>query len=173
MPHHQMNVEICFETTDELVVAAKALTKEGFTFREFRKSCSDSEHWLFASIDTELSAEAVTSWANAIIGRDSFVVEVDRFFEKAQAAILDIEKFEAKAKEDNGGRTYKSRAELFPSGRELYYEGKNRKAFIAEMKSKFDFDPSRDHGWSKGSGWRFHCPPDLLDKIYGRYQLGS
>ena len=76
------------------------------------------------------------------------------------------------------GKTYKSWAELFPSGCELCFEGKNekdRKAFIAEMKSKFDFDPSRDRGWCKGSGWRFHCPPDLLDKIFrgGHYRLGS
>lgn len=74
-------------------------------------------------------------------------------------------------------------AELFPNGRELFYEGDAPDEFAVEMVAKFGFDPRADHGWWDVTpdgdrepfvSYSFHCPPELLDVIYGgAYPLGS
>ena len=64
---------------------------------------------------------------------------------------------------------------LFPNGRDIYYEGEHSETFAAEMVAKFGFDPSSNNpNWNRGSGFRFHCPGHLMDKVYGGdYPLGS
>jgi len=80
--------------------------------------------------------------------------------------------------------------ELFPKGRIIYYEGRTPAKFVAEIKRKFNFDPSKDKLWKGGpvslvdnkgkvhltmhATKAFWCPPHLLDKIYGgKYPMGS
>jgi hypothetical protein len=82
--------------------------------------------------------------------------------------------------------------ELFPQGRIIFYEGDDPKGFVREIKAKFGFDPSKDRLWKGGpvhfadhKGKQmtepfsveraFHCPPELLDEIYGtaKYPMGS
>ena len=77
----------------------------------------------------------------------------------------------------------KSWAELFPEGRYIFYEGDDPKGFVADMKRKFNFDPSKDPSWNwrrsvprGGSGCEFLCPAHMLDEIYGcdsKYPMGS
>jgi hypothetical protein len=64
-------------------------------------------------------------------------------------------------------------ADLFPEGRGIYYEGDDPEGFVAEIKTKYNFDPSADDGWS--TSYRFFCPAHLLDSIYGdgNYPMGS
>jgi hypothetical protein len=63
-------------------------------------------------------------------------------------------------------------SELFPEGRVIYYEGDDRESFVAELKAKFNFDPSKDSLWRRGM---FTCPAHLMDEIYGsgKYPMGS
>lgn len=75
--------------------------------------------------------------------------------------------------------------ELYPDGRDIYYEGDTPECFALEIKSEFGFDPSADEGWGivypadeYGDGftsYRFHCPAEHLDAIYGSkwWPLGS
>lgn len=69
-------------------------------------------------------------------------------------------------------------SEMFPTGRNLFYEGKTPQTFVEEMKHKYGFDPSRggDNGlWNKENGYQFRCPVSCIDEIYGngKYPLGS
>jgi hypothetical protein len=73
-------------------------------------------------------------------------------------------------------------SELFPHGRFIFYEGKRPKAFVAEIKRKFGFDPSKDDGWGEViengedsfTSYGFHCPAEHLDAIYSTdYPMGS
>jgi hypothetical protein len=63
-------------------------------------------------------------------------------------------------------------SELFPEGRVIYFEGDDQESFVAEIKAKFNFDPSKDSLWR---GLAFECPAHLLDDIYGsgKYPMGS
>lgn len=66
--------------------------------------------------------------------------------------------------------------ELFPKGRDIYYEGETPKKFAQEIKAKFGFDPSSNNPcWNKQHGYNFYCPAKYLDAIYGnsKYPLGS
>jgi hypothetical protein len=63
-------------------------------------------------------------------------------------------------------------SEVYPDGRELYYEGNDFIGFAAEVKAKTGFDPSQH--------WRvrcisFHCPAEYLEEVYGsgRWPLGT
>jgi len=71
---------------------------------------------------------------------------------------------------------------MFPEGRQVWYEGKRPKAFVAEMKAKYGFDPSTHPGWGKrhrskklGSwtSYPFHLPANVIDEVYPNYPLGS
>jgi hypothetical protein len=71
-------------------------------------------------------------------------------------------------------------SEMFPEGRDIFYEGDHPAAFAEQMRHEFGFDPSTDPGWSQwvpdvGYLCRFHCPPEHLDEVYGsgRWELGS
>lgn len=66
-------------------------------------------------------------------------------------------------------------SEMFPGGRHIYYEGDNPRGFVKEIKEKFNYDVTAwNQYWTKKSGYGFHCPGKLLDKIYnGTYPLGS
>jgi hypothetical protein len=67
-------------------------------------------------------------------------------------------------------------SELFPDGRQIFYEGENPKAFVKEMKRKFGFDPSKNNPrWNEEYGYSFLCPAQHLDEIYGndKYPMGS
>jgi hypothetical protein len=76
-------------------------------------------------------------------------------------------------------------AELFPNGRDIFYEGDGPDEFAAEIASKYGFDPRTDRRWwdviagDDGAeplvSYMFHCPSHLLDAIYGNgaYLLGS
>ena len=73
--------------------------------------------------------------------------------------------------------TMPSYAEIYPSGRRLYYEGKHPEAFVTLMKTLHNFDPSADNpdwGYEIPAGddhpaftsYPFHCPADKLDGIW-------
>ena len=74
-------------------------------------------------------------------------------------------------------------AELFPNGRDIFYEGNEPDEFAAEIAAKYGFDPRTDRRWwevvEDGEepfvSYRFRCPARLLDEIYGNdaYPLGS
>jgi hypothetical protein len=76
-------------------------------------------------------------------------------------------------------------AELFPDGREIFYEGDSPDEFASHIAETYGFDPRADHRWWEvidGDGdmeafvlYGFRCPPALLDAIYGNpaYPLGS
>lgn len=76
-------------------------------------------------------------------------------------------------------------ADLFPTGREVFYEGDEPDEFAADLAANYGFDPRKDHRWwevIEGDGdteafvvYGFHCPPELLNAIYGNpaYPLGS
>jgi hypothetical protein len=67
-------------------------------------------------------------------------------------------------------------AEMFPEGREIFYEGDNPNAFANEIKEKYGFDPSENNpNWNECSGFNFLCPAKHLDAIYGSrsYPMGS
>jgi hypothetical protein len=74
--------------------------------------------------------------------------------------------------------------DLFPAGRDIYYEGDDPAGFAGQIKTEFGFDPSADPGWGvaipadeDGDGftsYRFRCPPEHLDAIYSeRFPMGS
>jgi hypothetical protein len=66
--------------------------------------------------------------------------------------------------------------ELFPDGREIFYEGDDPKGLVKKLKAGFDFDPSQNNPhWKKKYGYKFFCPANLLDEIYGKdeYEMGS
>jgi hypothetical protein len=65
--------------------------------------------------------------------------------------------------------------ELFPSGRQIYYEGDNPEGFALEIKERFGFDPRISSGWDEEHGYSFVCPAEFLDAIYGSelYPMGS
>lgn len=65
--------------------------------------------------------------------------------------------------------------ELFPQGRSIFYEGDDAEEFRQQIKAEFGFDPGDSDGWNRADGWRFHCPPQHLDAIYGvsRFPVGS
>lgn len=76
-------------------------------------------------------------------------------------------------------------ADLFPNGREIFYEGDDPDGFASDIAETYGFDPRTDPRWwevIEGDGdmeafvvYGFHCPPELLDAIYGNdaYPLGS
>lgn len=76
-------------------------------------------------------------------------------------------------------------SELFPAGRDLFYEGDSPDQFAVQLLEAHGFDPRTDPGWWEvipGDGdmepfaaYRFHCPVELLDAVYGSdaYPLGS
>lgn len=76
-------------------------------------------------------------------------------------------------------------AELFPNGREIFYEGDDPDGFAVEIAAKYGFDPRTDQRWwevIEGDAesepfvvYGFHCPAVLLDVIYAnpKYPLGS
>ena len=71
--------------------------------------------------------------------------------------------------------------DLFPKGRDIFYEGNDPRGFRAEMRAKFGFDPitSPPKGYWHRLTWQkercFNCPANVLDTIYGntKYPLGS
>jgi hypothetical protein len=76
----------------------------------------------------------------------------------------------------------KTWSELFPNGRDIFYEGNDPEGFVTEIKAKFGFDPSKSKpqgvwasfGWNKADGYCFFCPPEHLNAIYGgEYPMGS
>ena len=80
-------------------------------------------------------------------------------------------------------------SELFPKGRDIYYEGEHPQQFVREIATEFGFDPSADPYWGVdipadeyggeyGDGftsYSFRCPAEHLDDIYGsgRWPMGS
>jgi hypothetical protein len=64
--------------------------------------------------------------------------------------------------------------EMFPDGRDIFYEGDDPEGFAATIRSEFGFDPAGPT-WDNEHGWRFRCPPGHLDAIYGsgRFPMGS
>ena len=63
--------------------------------------------------------------------------------------------------------------ELFPDGRNIFYEGGDPAGFAREIKVEFGFDPADDPRWHDDR--QFHCPAEHLDAICGsdRFPMGS
>jgi hypothetical protein len=88
---------------------------------------------------------------------------------------------------DDGTLTYRQIpwSEIYPEGRELFYEGDDPAGFAAEINLNYDLDPAASPNWgvhipaSDGlnafTSYAFHCPAKYLDTLYGtgRYPLGS
>ena len=53
-------------------------------------------------------------------------------------------------------------SELFPEGRDIYYEGVNPQQFVREIAAEFRFDPSADPNW--GSAIDFTALLNILTK---------
>jgi hypothetical protein len=77
-------------------------------------------------------------------------------------------------------------SEMFPEGRDIFYEGMDPEGFAAAMRGQYSFDPSADPRWDQWIGdspddpagftmYEFHCPAEHLDEIYGsgKWELGS
>lgn len=80
-------------------------------------------------------------------------------------------------------------AQLYPTGRFLYYEGDDHEGFVRTVREEFGFDPSDpqrpqrnqpNHGlpvleyrWDEAHGWSFFCPPAFLDALTARFPLGT
>lgn len=65
-------------------------------------------------------------------------------------------------------------SDLFPNGRDIFYEGDNPRAFMREMRDVYGLHINKNKkSWRRSK--MFFCPADLLDKIYGngKYPLGS
>jgi hypothetical protein len=71
---------------------------------------------------------------------------------------------------------------MFPDGRHIFYEGDDPAGFARQVQAEFNFDPAVDSSWGRRIGgdggfdsYSFHCPPELLDPIYGdsRFPMGS
>lgn len=56
-------------------------------------------------------------------------------------------------------------SELFPHGRDIFYEGDDPAAFARQIEARFGFNPAADLAW--GVSCRFFCPSEHLDAIYG------
>jgi hypothetical protein len=80
--------------------------------------------------------------------------------------------------------------ELFPEGRDLFYDGDDPDGFAAEIKARFGFDPSKSPTGGRllwgvpvtladgelFTAYPFACPPEHLDAIYpdaSGYPVGS
>jgi hypothetical protein len=77
-------------------------------------------------------------------------------------------------------------SEMFPGGRDIFYEGADPEGFAAAMLDHFGFDPSKDPNWGQWIGdspddptgfvsYQFHCAAEYLDDVYGSgsWELGS
>jgi len=70
-------------------------------------------------------------------------------------------------------------SELFPKGRLIYYEGDEPQKFARQVELDFGFDVTQDPSWNEPNpdftSYGFHCPPGLLNEIYGtdRFPMGS
>jgi hypothetical protein len=74
---------------------------------------------------------------------------------------------------------------LFPQGREIYYEGDDPARFVEQLRREFGLNPASDPNWGvriEGgetcddfTSYAFHCPSEFLDIIYGsdRFPMGS
>lgn len=76
--------------------------------------------------------------------------------------------------------------ELFPDGRDIFYEGNDPEGFVRQIKAEFGFDPSEDPRWGlehyedgepvhRVNMYQFRCPGEHMDAIYGsdRWITGS
>lgn len=66
--------------------------------------------------------------------------------------------------------------DYFPNGRHVFYEGDDPHSFVREMKTKFNFDPSKNNKmWNEEFGWCFFLPGHCINEVYDRtkYPLGS
>jgi hypothetical protein len=74
-------------------------------------------------------------------------------------------------------------SDLFPDGRHIFYEGNNPVGFVRQIEAEFGFNPALDPRWGEQIdgddlsfiSYRFHCPAEHLDAIYGtsRFPMGS
>jgi hypothetical protein len=77
-------------------------------------------------------------------------------------------------------------SEMFPGGRDIFYEGADPEGFAATMLSMYGFDPSKDPKWGERvedgpddptgfTSHQFHCDAEHLDEVYGsgKWELGS
>jgi hypothetical protein len=56
----------------------------------------------------------------------------------------------------------------------LFYEGDDPKAFCAEIKANFDFDPSEGNSeWNKRGGYHFTCLTKYVHEIRSKYPIGT
>jgi hypothetical protein len=72
---------------------------------------------------------------------------------------------------------------LFPEGRDIFYEGDDPTGFVSQIKAEFGFSPAVDSGWGVKihaddycfTSYSFRCPSEHLDAIYGsdRFAMGS
>ncbi len=74
-------------------------------------------------------------------------------------------------------------ANLFPDGRDIFYEGDDPVGFVRQIQAEFDFSPALDPRWDEQieddtdsfTSYCFHCPVEHLDAIYAsdRFPMGS
>lgn len=81
-------------------------------------------------------------------------------------------------------------AQLYPTGRFLFYEGDDHEGFVRTVREEYGFDPSDtqrriavtgvgyelpvfEYRWDEPHGWSFFCPPAFLDALMERFPLGT
>jgi hypothetical protein len=84
---------------------------------------------------------------------------------------------------DSKGAALPAWSDLFPEGRDIFYEGNDPVGFVRQIQSEFGFSPASDPRWGEridGDGLSFtshsfYCPSEHLDAIYGnnRFPVGS
>jgi hypothetical protein len=57
-------------------------------------------------------------------------------------------------------------SEMFPNGRDIWFEGDDPAGYRAWARARTGFDPG-EHWTEDPSGYRFHCPAEHLNVLYG------
>lgn len=149
-------------------------------------------YWLPRSVRGDLSAEWSAELDYILHEAEGLPItrllrgvcySTDLMLRGARSVAQEIDTHRTRASRVCAGRQRSTWSDLFPAGREIFYEGNDPIGFVQDVRTEFGFDPSRDPRWGvriELSGdsfisYCFHCPPEHLDEIYGtdRFPMGS
>jgi hypothetical protein len=149
----------------------------------------DDYDWLHQNCDCAFYAlflnDLHDGWGQGVVFERAFMVTVP-----VDSPEADIARNNSKIKRDEAleGKQLPTWRELFPEGRQIYYEGDEPDKFAHEILTEFglylkgelhtprfgELIPADEHG-PASVYYGFYCPPELLDAIYGssRWPIGS
>ena len=117
---------------------------------------------------------------------EQIAADTQCFADNARAIVEHLINNERLATRDSNGTLHyraKPWSEMYPDGREIFYEGDDPAGFAATVRDRFGFDPSATATWGETlfdgretfQSYAFHCPAEHLDTLYGtgEYPLGS